>query len=150
VSVRRILKEWAGDVEDDYRDIATECLRFQQLSKKFYDPSLTQGAQRTGAMYRHILAPLYRLVTRKFRTVSELFSGIPESARSHSVSGPHLGRSACRSALVLFDGREATPPGPEKVEHARKFMKYLEEFADKIQHLTEHTTVNDLRDTIYS
>jgi hypothetical protein len=26
-------------------------------------------------------------------------------------------------------------------------MKYLEEFADKIQHLTEHTTVNDLRDT---
>jgi hypothetical protein len=52
--LKRILKEWAGDVEDDYRDIATECLRFQQLSKKFYDPSLTQGAQQcTGTFTLH-------------------------------------------------------------------------------------------------
>lgn len=109
--LRRILEEWADDVEDDYKDIATSCLLFRQLAERFYDPLLTQDTKRTGAIYKYILAPLLRLVTRKFRKLPQLFSNIPKSAWSHSASINHsFGQPTSTSDLVLFDGCEVTLP----------------------------------------
>lgn len=112
--LRRILGEWADDVEDDYKDIATSCLLFRQLADRFYDPLLTQDMKRTGAIYKYIIAPLFRLAIRKFRKSQELFPGIPKSAYSRSASNHHnLGHPTTSSDMILFDGSEVALPNQQ-------------------------------------
>lgn len=135
--LKRVLEEWTGYVEDGYKDIATACLLFRQLSEKFYDPSLTQEKRRAAAMYRYILAPLYRLVTSGFRAASELFGELPRSAPSPSIPAPRTGQLASSSGLELFDGKEMTTPDPLKVKNAKTFMEELDKFAETIELLAE-------------
>lgn len=111
--LKRVLEEWTGNVDDGYKDIATACLLFRQLSEKFYDPLLEQEQRRTAAMYKYILAPLYRLVTSSFRASSELFGEFPRSAPSPSLPAPRTGQPASSSGLELFDGKETTTPDPQ-------------------------------------
>lgn len=109
--LKRILEEWADDVEDDYKDIATACLLFQQLSERFYDPLLAPETHRTGAIYKYILAPLFRLVIRQFRKSRDLFPGIPKSAYSRSVTvDNNLRTQRLGSDMILFDGSEVALP----------------------------------------
>lgn len=109
--LKRILRDWADNVDDDYKDIATACLLFRQLSERFYDPLLTQDTKRTGAIYKYILAPLFRLVTPRFRKSLQLFAGIPNSVRSRAGAGNESSRlSTSASHLTLFDGSEPADP----------------------------------------
>jgi hypothetical protein len=112
--LKRILGEWADNVEDDYKDIATACLLFRQLSEKFYDPQLRQDTKRTGAIYKYILAPLFRVVAGKFRKTRELFPGVPQSVWNRSVLNDHiLGRHTSAPDLTLFDGCEVAKHTPQ-------------------------------------
>ncbi|KAI2615063.1 hypothetical protein GGR54DRAFT_632365 [Hypoxylon sp. NC1633] len=109
--LKRILGEWADDVEDNYKNIATACLLFRQLSERFYDPLLTQDTKRTGAIYKYILAPLFRLVTGRFHKIRDLFPGIPESTYSRLPSSDHnLGHPTSTSDMIIFDGSGAAIP----------------------------------------
>ncbi|CAI7622907.1 unnamed protein product [Penicillium pancosmium] len=136
--LKRILGEWADDVEDDYKDIATSCLLFRPLAAKFYDPLLTQDMKRTGAIYKYILAPLFRLVIQKFRKSQDLFPGIPKSTYSRSASNDHnLRHPTPTSDMILFDGSEAALHTQHKIDQAKTFMENLDEFAYKIQQITE-------------
>ncbi|KAF4440432.1 extracellular serine protease [Fusarium austroafricanum] len=140
--LRRILGEWAADVDDGYKDIATACLLFRQLSEQFYDPGLEHKMKRTGAMYKYILAPLSRLVIPKFRQFRELFTSIPKSAQNRSVTGNHNPvQPTSTTTLTLFDGSEVAPPTQRNICDARDFMDKLEMFAEKIQLITDSSTV---------
>ncbi|KAK8877654.1 subtilisin-like protein [Apiospora arundinis] len=142
ILLKRILDEWSDDVEDDYREIASACLFFSQLSEKFYDPHLEQETMRTGAIYKYILAPLFRVVTQKFRESLQLFTGIPKPAWSRSISSNDSVRQyESTTSLKLFDGSTAASPTQQNIKDAAKFMVDLGGFAERIENITETSTV---------
>jgi len=103
--LKRILEEWNRAVGDGYRHVATACLRFRELSARFYDPALTQDMKNIAAIYKYILAPLHRLITHQHSRISALFNGLPNSPQNYSITqSQHLGKPTSRLGLILFDG----------------------------------------------
>ena len=103
IMLSRILGQWTACVDDQYKEIAAACLDFRELSEKFYDPSVTQEKRRTAAMYKYILAPLYRLVTGRFEAITLLFDKFPRSASRPFMSAHHTGQTTPGFGLKLFD-----------------------------------------------
>lgn len=102
--LKRILQEWSREVGDGYIQVATACLRFRELSARFYDPTLTQNMKETAAIYRYILAPLYRIITQQHSKISALFRSFPSPLQSSSATQSRLRRQATSSSRWhLFD-----------------------------------------------
>ncbi|KAI0098771.1 hypothetical protein GGR51DRAFT_423139 [Nemania sp. FL0031] len=113
-TLKRILKEWRGDVQDGYRAVATRCLKFSEKADGHHDPGLKAESQRIGAIYSYILAPLCYVVGQNFKDTPKLFNTIPNTAwdqpfpNNHGASLPWF-----TSEITLFDGTEVTRPTDE-------------------------------------
>lgn len=111
--LKRTIEEWNRAVGDRYRHVAMACLRFRELSARFYDPhpGLTQEMKNIAAIYKYILAPLYRVITTQYSKISTMFSSFPNSLHGSSTTRPHqLTHPVSSLALHLFDGSETHNP----------------------------------------
>lgn len=89
--LERTLKEGVDGVGVSYKNIAGVCLHFAAYFETFYDPLIDGSDRRTkrsGAIYKYIVAPLFRLCTQRFQNVDisrPRTIGFPLSARSYSA-----------------------------------------------------------------
>lgn len=89
--LKRTLKEAEG-VGVSYKNIVDACLHFSTHLETFYDPLLDgydRRTKRAGAIYKYIVAPLFRLCIQKFQNVGSSLprtNGFPPSALSYSAS----------------------------------------------------------------
>ncbi|KAM0521322.1 hypothetical protein ACHAPE_002802 [Trichoderma viride] len=94
-TLRRILERTLKEAEGvgvSYKNIADACLHFSTHLETFYDPLLDgydRRTKRAGAIYKYIVAPLFRLCIQKFQIVGNSLprtNGFPLSALSYSAS----------------------------------------------------------------
>ncbi|KAF2106155.1 hypothetical protein BDV96DRAFT_339008 [Lophiotrema nucula] len=138
--LKRILGEWTK-VDDEYKNIAAACLYFRELSEKFYDPSLLPEHFRTAAMYRYVVAPLYRLVTSRVNAASQLFGKFPEPMMRRQAPLSRISRPTSGSRLqLLFDGDETVISDPQIIKKADKFMAELSWVAEYVVDLTDESS----------
>ncbi|KAI1330204.1 hypothetical protein F5Y16DRAFT_31262 [Xylariaceae sp. FL0255] len=140
IMLKRILVEWNRAVSDGYRHVATACLRFRELSAKFYNPAITQDMKSIAAVYKYILAPLHRLITTQHSRISALFNGLPNSLRNSSIAGyQHLDRPTSSPSLLLFDGSETY--NPKDIKNASSFIEQTGSFRKMIEELGDSSTI---------
>lgn len=112
--LERILNEWKRNVDKKYRKIATACLHFPRYCATFYDPEINESRNRIAAIYKYIVAPLFRLVAERFDDSLDRFNGFPSSAIANLISKDYtFGSPTFDTGIALFDGSGAASPTPE-------------------------------------
>lgn len=107
----RILQEWVGAVEDSYRSITNACHHFGEDVETFYDPSIDGRTRRTGAIYKNIVASLFRLASQRFSNSLQRMNGFPLSAKSYPASKNNTSPSSRPvTNAACFDGSGPTSP----------------------------------------
>ncbi|KAI3322337.1 hypothetical protein HD806DRAFT_122430 [Xylariaceae sp. AK1471] len=138
VRLARILKDWEGDVSDEYRGVAKACLEFDSLVENFDHPDIMLDQKGLAVIYKCILEPLFCHLIRSFGNLSSLFEGMLGPWRS--LAAPMRLSPSNTAKRVLFDDDESLSKPDDRVT-AAGFLKNLQKFFDKIRVLHKTTSL---------
>ncbi|KAL7899899.1 peptidase S8/S53 domain-containing protein [Trichoderma sp. TUCIM 5745] len=146
--LERTLREGAEGVGVSYKNIAGACLHFATHFETFYDPLIDGSDRRTkrsGAIYKYIVAPLFRLCTQRFQNVDisqPRTIGFPLSAKRYSVPKNESSPRRPATNAAFFDGSGLASSTRHYIE-ADSFMNKLQASAAYIRKVTtEYSSSN--------
>ncbi|PHH61270.1 hypothetical protein CDD81_648 [Ophiocordyceps australis] len=136
VRLARILEAWKDYVYDEPRKVAKACLEFDSLISSLDHPDIVSENKGLAVMYKCILQPLHRHVTKSFGNLAPLFKGMFGPGRSLSAF-TNISPSVT-AKRVFFDDDDSLPKSKDQ-DSASKFLKSLEPFLSKIRDLHENS-----------
>ncbi len=107
VRLARVLKTWEDLVSDDYRRVAKACLEFDSLVEGLDHPDIVPERKGLAIIYKCILEPLFRHVTKSFGNLAPIFKGMFGPGRS--LTAPMDISPSITAKRVLFDDDDSVP-----------------------------------------
>lgn len=107
VRLARVLKSWEDYVSDDYRRVAKACLEFDSLIEGLDHADIVPERKGLAIIYKCILEPLFRHVTKSFGNLAPIFKGMFGPGRS--LTAPMNISPSVTAKRVLFDDDDSVP-----------------------------------------
>ncbi|KAK0727292.1 peptidase S8/S53 domain-containing protein [Lasiosphaeria miniovina] len=139
VRLARVLKSWEDLVSDDYRRVAKACLEFDSLIEGLDHPDIVPERKGLAIIYKCILEPLFRHVTKSFGNLAPIFKGMFGPGRS--LTAPMNISPSITAKRVLFDDDDSLPEHGDQIT-SRLFLSGLNHFFQRIG--TLHEDMNSL------
>ncbi|KAI1754550.1 hypothetical protein F4782DRAFT_492960 [Xylaria castorea] len=134
VRLARILKSWEDLISDDYRGVAKACLEFDSLIEILDHPDIMPDNKALAVIYKCILEPLVRHLSKSFGRTSHLFKG--RFGRGHSLVASMSLSSSTAAKRALFDDDESSAKPDDQISAAR-FLNDLKPFFKNMSTLRE-------------
>ncbi|KAI0437238.1 hypothetical protein F4803DRAFT_556191 [Xylaria telfairii] len=138
VRLARILKSWEDLISDDYRGVAKACLEFDSLIESLDHPDIMPDKKALAIIYKCILEPLIRHLSKSFGRLSYLFQG--RFGRGRSL----VAKPSAAAKRALFDDDESLAKLDDQISAAR-FLNDLKPFFRNMSALRETISLtNDI------
>ncbi|KAI0977232.1 hypothetical protein F4678DRAFT_477323 [Xylaria arbuscula] len=121
VRLARILKSWEDLISDDYRGVAKACLEFDSLIESLDHPDIMPDRKALAIIYKCILEPLVRHLSKSFGRLSYLFQGRFGHGRSL------VAKPSAAAKRALFDDDDSLANLDDQISAAR-FLNDLKPF----------------------
>ncbi|CAG9982380.1 unnamed protein product [Clonostachys byssicola] len=128
--LRRLLREWEGDIIDENKRIARSCLDFDNLVGSLPDYDLPQGMKVPAIIYKYVLEPVLRHNIER----SEEFQNVFAAIFGQDDTLPLFRNIVLPERVCAFDARDR-PLCQDSLYRSKKFFNDADAFIQCIEEI---------------